>query len=136
MRTSTRAIAAIAACLAASTAIACGVCDEDRVAAVFDSATVDRAVAAHRHVAFFAIAGDLPATAQSRRAVLDALYASGGMPGTARVSLESSSASAAFDPAKTTLAAFQARTGQRLAQRGLTLSALRVVEGSGELRAP
>ena len=129
-------IVLVAAALAAQTALACGICVEDRVAAVFDNATVDAAVAKKRHLAFFGVEGALPATAESRKAIADALQASGGIKGTVRVSLESASASAVFDPAKTSLAALRAGAQVRLAPRGLTLTALRVIDGGGVLKEP
>jgi len=135
MRTELQAVV-VALGLAATGAFACGICIEDRVAAVFDNAIVDQAIGARRHVAFFGIEGSLPATKESRRALLDALYASGGVKGTARVSLESASASAAFDPRKTTLSGFQAQAAKRLAPQGLALTALRVIDGGGVLKEP
>ena len=130
------AAAALALALAAPAALACGVCVEDRVAAVFDNAVVDSAMASHRHVAFFGVEGSLPATAASRRAILEALYAAGAARGTGRVSLESASASASYDPRATNLAKFQASAGKRLAAQGLTLTALRVIDAGGVLKEP
>jgi hypothetical protein len=115
---------------------ACGICVEDRVAAVFDNAIVEQAVGARRHVAFFGIEGALPATAESRRAILEALYASGGVKGSARVSLESASCSVAFDPRKTSLAALRDGMARRLAARELTLATLRTIDAGGVLREP
>ena len=129
------AAALFAAALPAS-ALACGICVEDRVAAVFDNATVGAAVAKKRHLAFFGIEGSLPATAESRKAIADALQASGGIKGTVRVSLESASASAVFDPGKTSLAALREGAQVRLAPRGLSLMALRVIDGGGVLKEP
>jgi hypothetical protein len=135
MRTSFMALALVAA-LAAPLAEACGICIEDRVAAVFDNGVVDRAVAAKRHVAFFSIDGALPATAESRRAILAALYASGAVKGSVRVSLESASASAVFNPARLPLDSFASAASRRLAAAGLALSPLRVVDASGVLQEP
>ena len=61
MRSSRAATAfAFAVVLAAAMpAAACGVCIEDRVAAVYDQPTVDRAVARHQEVVFFALNGSL-----------------------------------------------------------------------------
>ena len=136
MRTELRLAAALSVALASTFAMACGICVEDRVAAVFDNATVDAAVAKKRHLAFFGIEGSLPATAESRKAIADALQASGGIKGTVRVSLESASASAVFDPGKTSLAALREGAQVRLAPRGLSLMALRVIDGGGVLKEP
>jgi hypothetical protein len=126
----------LALALASPAALACGICVEDRVAAVFDNAVVDQALGARRHVAFFGVEGSLPATRESRRALLDALYASGAAKGSARVSLESASISAAFDPSRTTLAGLRDGAARRLAPKGLTLTALRVIDEGGVLREP
>jgi hypothetical protein len=131
-----RLVAGFLAAVLPLAALACGVCVEDRVAAVFDNATVDAAVAKKRHLAFFGVEGSLPATAESRKAIADALQASGGLKGTVRVSLESASASAAFDPGKTSLAALRDGAQVRLARRGLTLTALRVIDDGGVLKEP
>jgi hypothetical protein len=129
MSTSIKRVAAAVAALGfASGALACGICDEDRVAAVFDHASVRDAVAAKRQVAFFAIDGSLPATADARRAVTAALYAGGAVKGSARVSLESASTSAVFDPRKTSVESLQAAASAKLAPRRLSLSPLRVVD--------
>jgi hypothetical protein len=127
---------AIALLVAGSAAFACGICIEDRVAAVFDPAQVAGAVAKHRHVAYFGVEGELPATAAARRAVQEALYAGGGVRGTARVSLESASAAVEFDPARTTLDRVGARAGQRLAAKGLSLTPFRFVDEAGVLKEP
>ena len=131
----TRAIVAVLA-FTAGTAFACGICVEDRVAAVFDNAVVDQALGAKRHVAFFGIEGSLPATAASRRALLEAVYASGATKGSARVSLESASISAAYDPSRTSLAQLRDGTAKRLAPKGLALTALRVIDEGGVLKEP
>jgi len=137
MSTDVRAfVAALGLALVSTASLACGVCIEDRVAAVFDDATVQAAVAKKRHLAFFGIEGALPATAESRNAILAALQAGGGIKGTSHVSLESASASIAFDPSKTSLAGLRAGAEKRLAAKGLQLTAFRVIDGSGVLREP
>ncbi len=129
-------VAALVCACAAQATLACGICVEDRVAAVFDNAVVEQALGAHRHVAFFGVDGSLPATKESRRALIDALYASGASKGSVRLSLESASISAAFDPSRTTLARLQDRAAQRLAPKGLALTPLRVIDEGGVLKEP
>jgi len=133
MRTSLAAVAFTCAC---QTALACGICVEDRVAAVFDNAVVEQALGARQHVAFYGIEGSLPATRESARALLGALYASGAAKGSARVSLESASASAAFDPARTSVARLREDAGRRLAAKGLALTPLRVIDEGRVLKEP
>ena len=135
-RRKARILMLLAAALVATSSVACGICVEDRVAAVYDNAVVDEAIGAHRHVAFFGVEGSLPATKESRRALLEALHASGGIKGSARVSLESASCSVAFDPRKTTLAALRAGATRRLAARQLTLATLRTIDEGGVLKEP
>ena len=127
---------AVALLVAGSAAFACGVCIEDRVAAVFDPAQVAGAMAKHRHVAYFGVEGELPATAAAQRAVQEALYAGGGLRGSGRVSLESASAAVEFDPAKTTLDQVGAKAGARLAAKGLSLTPFRFVDEAGVLKEP
>jgi len=131
-----RAIAAFALALAAPWAAACGVCVEDRVAAVYDSRIIEGALAKRHHMAFFGLEGPLPATADSRRAVLRALQASGGITGSARISLPSASCSVAYDPRRTSLASLREATERRLAARGLSVAALRVIDDGGRLVEP
>ena len=131
----TKFAALVCAC-AAQASFACGICVEDRVAAVFDSAVVEQALGARRHVAFYGIEGSLPATKASARVLLDAVYASGAAKSSARVSLESASVSAAFDPSKTSVARLQEDAGRRLAGKGLALTALRVIDEGGVLKEP
>jgi len=51
------AIAAALATSAPATGLACGACDEDKVAATYDHAVVDAAIGRHRQVVFVAIDG-------------------------------------------------------------------------------
>lgn len=126
--------AAIAVALtAAFDAAACGVCVEDRVAAVYHRASIDRALAHGQQVAFFGIDGSLPATAAVRKAVTAAVERE-GVRGSARVSTESATVSVAFDPSRTSLAQLRDHATRDLAARGLTLEALRVIGPDGSLR--
>src|SRR4051812_9565527 len=126
---------ALAAAFAAIPAAACGLCVEDRVAAVYDQAVVDRAVAHGQHVAFFSVEGE-PATLADARGVIAKSLERAAIPGTARVSLESATAAIAFDPARTTPAAIAASAAGVLAPRGLALQPLRVTGEDGVLREP
>ena len=120
---------------AALPAAACGVCIEDRVAAVYDQPTVDRAVARHQEVVFFALNGSLEATPATRRAVTAALERA-GIRGTVHVSLESATASVVFDPAHASVASIAAAGDRSLAPKALRLEALRVIGADGKLREP
>ena len=130
--------AALAALLAAASGLgfACGFCIEDRVAAVYDHDVVEGAIAQRRHVAFFALEGPLPANEASRRAIVTALESAGALPGTARVALENAACSVAYDPRRTSLAAFVKRANKPLAARGLALATLRMIDEGGILKEP
>ena len=128
------AAAALASALApALNAAACGICVEDRVAAVYHRASIERALAHGQQVAFFGIDGSLPATAATRKAVAAAVERE-GVRGSARVSTESATVSVAFDPSRTSLAQVRQHAARDLAARGLTLEALRVIGPDGTLR--
>lgn len=136
MRTRTIARAmAIAFTLAAGPAAACGYCIEDRVAAVYDQTMVDGAVSRHQYVAFFSLNGALEAKPATRKALIAALDHA-GVRGTTHVSLESASASVAFDPARASLASLAAAGDRALASQGVTLEALRIVGAGGRLQDP
>jgi len=137
MRTELARIA-IAAALSFATlpAAACGFCDEDRVAAVFDQSVVTRAVARHNVVAFLSMEGEVPVNAATARAILAALEAGGGVRGSARVALENAACSIAYDPSRTKLASLIAKADRLLAARGITLKALRVTGPDGGLKEP
>lgn len=127
-----RASLALAAFLAtlAPHAGACGVCVEDRVAAVYDHAVVEGAYRKGHAVAFLAIEGADAGGAKSVRAALGAVP--GIEAGTVRVSVESASCSVAFDPARASAAAIAAEANRRLARSRTRLSLLRVGRpGSG-----
>jgi hypothetical protein len=132
---SQRAVLAMAFAIAAAPASACGICIEDRVAAVYDQPTVDRAVARHQEVVFFALNGALVASPETRRVVLRVLDRE-GIAGSAHVSLESATASVAYDPARASLASLAAAGDRALASRSITFEALRVIRADGRLHEP
>jgi len=135
MRIDRRAVAVLLGA-AAAPAAACGFCIEDRVAAVYEQALVDGALARHRNVAFFALEGTLTTDAATRRAVLAALDSRGGERGSARLSLENKACSIAYDPGHTNLVRLAAAAERALASRGVALIPLRVIDAGGRLRDP
>ncbi len=134
MRSRERILGAAAAGLVAlalvpALAAACGVCVEDRMAAVYDHAVESAALARGHAVAYLAITGVRGARAapEAARRVARALRGCPGVdPGSARVSGEAAAAALAFDPARTSLAALLARLDRRLAPWSLVLDTLRV----------
>ena len=136
MRTEMARALAFAAALAAQSAAACGLCIEDRVAAVYDQKVVDGSKLRHRTVAFVSVEGDVRDDAASRRAVRSALQAAGAAEGTPRVALANAACSMAFDPSRVSLERVVAAANRPLAAQGLTLAPLRVIDAGGKLREP
>jgi hypothetical protein len=108
-------------------AIACGVCVEDKIAAVYDHAAVREALAAKRTVVFFAIDGKLVQDERSRRSIAAAARAAPGVdPASVRVSLELASLCLAYDPRRANLAKVEKSLDGRLGAMGLSLLTLQV----------
>ena len=117
----------LAALLAPAAAIACGVCVEDKIAAVYDHAAVQQALAAKRTVVFFHIDGKLVVDERSKRSIAEAARATPGVdPASVRVSCELASMALAFDGRRTNLAKVQESLEKRLSARGLALLAMQV----------
>ena len=135
-RAAMRALVAGASLAVVSAAQACGFCIEDRVAAVYDQAIVDSALARGRRVVFFALEGSPRVSETTRRAVLTALGGSGTVRGSARVSLENAAAAVAYDPARTDPGVLALRADRALAPLGLTLAPVRVTDEGGKLKDP
>jgi copper chaperone CopZ len=136
MRTRILECAVIALSLTtAVSAWACGVCIEDRVAAVYDQPSVSRAVARHQQVVFYGLEGSVQTRPETRKAVIAALEPV-GVRGSVRVSLESAAVSVAYDPAKSSPESIAVAGNRALASRGLKLLALRVTGPDGKLREP
>jgi len=85
--------------MSTSSAIACGHCIEDKVAAVYDHAIVVKAVHEKHVVAFFGIEGPLVVNSASKQAIQKMLSSINGVDlNTSRISLETGSMSLAFNP--------------------------------------
>ena len=136
MRMPTKSVLAALASAAAATAFACGFCIEDRVAAVYDSATIEGAVAKHRHVAFLAADGDTALDAQAQRALVKALEAAGAVRGATRIAGDNAACAVVFDPKRTTLGRLVAAGDKALAPHRRSVKALRIIDESGKLREP
>jgi len=79
---------------------ACGACDEDKIAATYDHAVIDRAAARHHQVVFVAIDGPVSAAEISRRVGAAASRVRGVVIGTLRTSLSPPAFSFALDGTK------------------------------------
>ena len=124
-----RLLTALVLACNAPTALACGYCVEDKMAAAYDHAVVVRALGQKHRVAFFHIDGTLP-PGQSTKRALEAIAesAAGADPGSARVSVESSSLAVAFDPQRTPVAALQSALERKLAAKKVSLMLLQVMD--------
>jgi len=85
--------------MSTSSAIACGHCIEDKVAAVYEHAIVVKAVQEKHVVAFFGIEGPLVVNTASKQDIQKIIGSINGVDlNTARISLETGSISLAFNP--------------------------------------
>jgi len=122
--------ALVALLLASSQALACGVCVEDKIAAVYDHAAVHTALAARRTVVFFHIEGKLVADERSKRSIASVARTTPGVDAASvRVSCELASMALAFDGRRTNLVKVQESLEKRLSAQGLSLLAMQVRDG-------
>ena len=85
--------------MSTSSAIACGHCIEDKVAAVYDHTIVVKAVHEKHVVAFFGIEGPLVVNNISKQEIQKVIGSINGVdPNTSRISLETGSISLAYNP--------------------------------------
>jgi hypothetical protein len=117
----------LAVALVSSQALACGVCVEDKIAAVYDHAAIQQAFAAKRTVVFFHIDGKLVADARTKRAIAEIARATPGVDASSvRVSCELASMALSFDSRRTNLVKVQDSLEKRLSAQGLSLLAMQV----------
>ena len=114
-----------------SAAQACGYCVEDKIAATYDHAIVERALGHKHQVVFFHVEGEA-----GRHALEVAAAAAPGVDrGSVRVSADALTLAVAFDPQRTSLAALQSSIERKLASRKLSLMPLRVMDRLAELKS-
>jgi len=119
---------------AAGAAQACGVCVEDKMAAVYDHAVIGKALGQKHHVAFFHVDGGLAAGEATRRLLENAAESSPSADkGSARVSVESASLAVAFDPQRTRVVALQMEIERRLKAKKLSLMLMQVLERPADI---
>ena len=118
---STRAVATVAA-LTSAVVLACGHCDEDRIAAVYDHALSQRTLALKHEIIFFAWDGAVTLSNESRQKMLALGEAVPGVDkGSMRVSMEPAALAVAFAPQRYSAQAVEAALRQKLATMKLTL---------------
>lgn len=109
----------------ASGALACGVCVEDRIAAVYDHAVVTCTLDAGHQVMFCAIEGDIVpgnALAHEIRRAIESL--AGVNRGSVRVSLDTASLAFTFDPARASGMALMRTANRKFVKSGIKLAQL------------
>jgi len=110
-----RAAIASAGMLAAGAALACGHCVEDRIAAVYDHASVQRALAARHQVAYFAWDGAMARDEALRRKLVSLAETVPGVDkGSVRVSMEPAAIAVSFDPQRGDRAAIGAALQKKM----------------------
>ena len=123
------ALLAVMALVLSPHTFACGHCVEDKMAAVYDHATVTRALAQKHQVAFFHVEGELAPGPATKRALEGLANDVPGVDrGSARVSPESAALSVAFDPQLVSAAALQAALERKLAAGRKRLMLLQVMD--------
>ena len=127
--TGARASLAGLALAAATPVLGCGYCIEDRVAAVYDHAVINAALEQKHQIAFLAIGGRLPASAESRRLLAHALaFAQGIDTHSLRVSVDSAALSIAYNGERVSAGQIVDTINRKLEPRGLSVSLLKVLE--------
>ena len=115
--------------IAAPAALACGHCEEDRIALTYDHAVVLRALERRQEVAFFSVeAANHHASAQQITRVLRGLR--GIERNSIRTSADPLGLSFAYDPAKVALGSIVEEANAKLRTVGMTVALLRVMKGS------
>jgi hypothetical protein len=115
-----------------ASALACGVCIEDKIAATYDHAVVMRAVARHQLLVFGEITGAADMKAATGRITRAALLVRGVDRQSIRVSVSPPAFSFALDPAAQAAESAVADLQKRLRTDGLTLSVLRVMRSDAK----
>jgi hypothetical protein len=101
--------------LTVATALACGYCVEDRIAAVYDHALVQRIAGSQHQLAYFAWDGPSERGEAARLKMLALGEATAGVDkGSVRVSMDPAAIAVAFDPRRTSAAAVGAALGKKL----------------------
>jgi len=114
--------------MSTSSAIACGHCIEDKVAAVYDHAIVVKAVHEKHVVAFFGIEGPLVVNNISKQEIQKVIGSINGVdPNTSRISLEIGSISLAYNPTLLSYPALLDSLDKKLKAKKLSVFPLQVL---------
>lgn len=112
-------------------ALACGVCIEDKMAATYDHAVIEQALARGHVIVFTEVNGLEPGNDKLAKEIGGAAEAARGVDrGSARVSTEPAALSFALDPKMQTPQTVFASIGRKLAARGVTVDLIRVMDST------
>ena len=110
-------------------AMACGYCVEDRIAAVYDHALLQRTLASKHQIAFFAWDGPLTRSEAVRLKILALGDATPGVDrGSTRVSMEPAALAVAFDPQCSNVQSVQAALQKTLGSMKLSIVLLQAAK--------
>ncbi|HJV87395.1 MAG TPA: hypothetical protein VJ698_18145 [Noviherbaspirillum sp.] len=130
-----RIVVALALATSCTAALPCGHCVEDKVAVVYDHAELLRAEAAHHHVAFCAIEGNLPPGEATQHDLTRAAESAQGVDhGSVRVSIDNPALAFTFDPSRTSVERAVKSMNRKLSSLGVRLEPVRVMERTAELK--
>jgi hypothetical protein len=108
--------------IVSSSAMACGHCIEDKIAAVYDYSVVSKAVSEKHTVLFFGVDGPIVVNAANKQALLAAMSNVKGVDAnSARLSLETGSMSFAYDPKVASYASLLDGLEKKFRAKNLTL---------------
>jgi hypothetical protein len=120
--------AAFAAAAIPVTALSCGVCAEDKIAATYDHAIVTRAATQGRIVVFAALDGPAEASVLAAAAARAARHVGAIDASTVRVAASPSALAFVLDPRRATPAAALASVERNARVRGMRVTLLRVLD--------
>lgn len=119
--------------LGGGSAVACGHCVEDRIAAVYDHALQAQTLARGHQLAYFSIDGLRGDPAAQRGQIERALRAVAGVDaGSVRIALDPAALVAGFDPLRQPADKMLRALQHAFARQGMSLQLLRVVDGKNE----
>jgi hypothetical protein len=125
-----QAVSAGALLLTAAEATACGICDEDKVAATYDYAVIREAAGKHQTVAFAAVGGLDGVSDGLAQALRNAVASSKGVVrDSVRVSPSPPAISFAFDPAVQAAQSLLVELQKQFEAKGLQFRLIKVLQG-------
>ena len=117
----------VALALVTAPAFACGYCVEDKVAAAYDHAVVERTFAQRHELVFLSLEFTRPVTGDAAVSIRHAAESIVGVDrGTVRVAVEAGALSLAYDPRRAPVAGILKTLDRDLARLGVSFALLRL----------